>query len=324
MISIRQASKTFGNNIAVDNFSLDIAEGEHVMLLGPSGSGKTTLLRMINGLITPSSGKIFINGRNIAEQPGNQLRRQIGYVLQRNSLFPHYTVEENIGIVPDLLKWDKQAIHTRAVELAKKLHLPEEYLSRSPLALSGGEAQRVNLARALAADPPILLLDEPFSALDAITKKAIREEFTRLEEFRSKTVLMVSHDIQEAFELGTTICLLRHGKLVQKGTPAELLYHPADDFVKSFFSVDYLQLSLATTSIVDLWDFLSGDDNSEEDAVVGLACDTTLWKAMELIQDKKDDNQVITVRHERTGEWKRTTWGNLVNAYSLFQQTTRR
>jgi osmoprotectant transport system ATP-binding protein len=210
------------------------------------------------------------------------------------------------------------------VELMKKLHLPEEYLSRNPVTLSGGEAQRVNLARALAADPPLLLLDEPFSALDTITKKAIREEFTRLEEFRSKTVVMVSHDIQEAFELGTTICLLHRGKLVQKGTPAELLYRPADDFVKDFFSVDYLQLSMSITSIVELWDFLSGDDNSEEDSVVGLACDTTLWKAMELIQDKNNDDQIITVRHERTGEWKRTTWGDLVDAYSSLQQNRRR
>ncbi len=323
MISICQVHKSFGKKIAIDNFSLDIAEGEHVVLVGPSGSGKTTLLRMINGLIIPSSGTILVNGLNTAKQSGNELRRQIGYVLQRNSLFPHYTVEENIGVVPELLKWNKEAIAKRATELMKKLRLPQEYLFRNPGALSGGEAQRVNLARALAADPPILLMDEPFSALDTITKKAIHEEFTKLDEFYKKTIVMVSHDIQEAFELGTTICLMHQGKLIQKGTPAELLYNPANDFVRDFFSKDYLQLSLGITSIADLWDFLSGDDNSEKDSIAGLACDTTLWKAMELIQDKNADQQIITVRHERTGEWKRTTWGNLVSAYTFLQHNRR-
>ena len=319
MISIRHVSKSFGKNAAIDDFSLEIAAGEHVVLLGPSGSGKTTLLRMINGLVAPTSGAILINGRDIAEQPGHELRRQIGYVLQRNSLFPHYTVEENIGVVPELLKWNNQAIRERTIELMNKLGLPEEYLSRSPIELSGGEAQRVNLARALAANAPILLMDEPFSSLDTITKRAIREQFTQLDEFQKKTVVMISHDIREAFELGTAICMMNEGKLVQKGAPAELLYNPANDFVKNFLTSDYLQLSFGITSIIDLWDFLSGDDNSEEDSVVGLACDTTLWKAMELIQDKTNDQEIITIRHARTGEWKRTNWGNLLDAYTMFQ-----
>jgi osmoprotectant transport system ATP-binding protein len=324
MISIRHVSKFFGKDAAIDDFSLEIAAGEHVVLLGPSGSGKTTLLRMINGLVIPSSGAILINGRDIAEQPGNELRRQIGYVLQRNSLFPHYTVEENIGLVPELLKWNKHAIRERTIELMNKLGLPPEFLSKSPIELSGGEAQRVNLARALAADAPILLMDEPFSSLDTITKRAIREQFTQLDEFQKKTVVMVSHDIREAFELGTTICMLREGKLVQKGTPAELLYSPVNDFVENFLSRDYLQLSFGITSIIDLWDFLTGNDNSEDESVVGLACDTTLWKAMELIQDKTNDQEIITVMHARTGEWKRTNWANLLDAFSLFQRHRRR
>lgn len=324
MISIRHVTKSFGNKAAIDDFSLDIAAGEHVVLLGPSGSGKTTLLRMINGLVKPSSGAVLINGRDIAEQPGNELRRQIGYVLQHNSLFPHYTVEENIGLVPALLQWSDQAIRQRTKELMNKLGLPLKYLSKSPVELSGGEAQRVNLARALAADAPILLMDEPFSSLDTITKRAIREEFTQLDEFQKKTVVMISHDIREAFELGTTICMVNEGRLVQKGTPAELLYDPVNDFVKNFLSNDYLQLSFGITSIIDLWDFLSGDDNSEEDAVVGLACDTTLWRAMELIQDKTNNQEIITVRHAGTGEWKRTSWGNLLDAYSLFQRHRKR
>jgi osmoprotectant transport system ATP-binding protein len=186
MISIREVSKSFRDNIAIESVSLDIAEGEHAVLLGRSGSGKTTMLRMINGLVPTSSGTILVNGQDIREQPQDELRRQIGYVLQRNSLFPHYTVEENISVVPNLLKWDKWTIAKRVKELMEKLHLPEKYLSRTPDELSGGEAQRVNIARALAADPPILLMDEPFSALDTLTRQSIREEFMRLDEFRKK------------------------------------------------------------------------------------------------------------------------------------------
>ncbi len=324
MVSIRQVSKSFGDHAAIDNVSLDISEGEHVILLGPSGSGKTTLLRMINGLVKPASGTIRINGQDIREQPQNELRRQMGYVLQRNSLFPHYSVEENIGVVPNLLKWNKQAIRQRARELMKKLHLPEAYLSRTPEELSGGEAQRVNIARALAADPPILLMDEPFSALDAITRKSIREQFMQLDEFRKKTIVMVSHDIQEAFELGDTILLLHRGKLVQKGKPSELLYHPANDFVKDFLSNDYVQLSLAVTSIADIWNYLSEEGHKEEDLSGEPACDTTVWKAMEVFRDKNGDCPSITIRHERTGEWKRVTWSNLMNAYSSLQCNDRR
>lgn len=324
MISIRRVSKSFGDNAAIDSVSLDIAEGEHIILLGPSGSGKTTLLRMINGLVTPSSGAILINEQDIREQQQDELRRQIGYVLQRNSLFPHYSVEENIGVVPHLLKWNKQAIRQRVSELMKKLHLPEKYLCRTPGELSGGEAQRVNIARALATDPPILLMDEPFSALDAITRKSIREEFMQLDEFRKKTIVMVSHDIQEAFELGDTILLLQHGKLVQKGRPSELLYNPASDFVKDFLSNDYLQLSLAVTSIADLWNYLPGESNNEEDVSGEPVCNTTLWNAMEFFRNRNEDCEFITIRHEHTGEWKRVTWSNLMNAYNSLQCNNRR
>lgn len=319
MISISQINKFYGDNTAVDNVSLNIDGGEHIILLGPSGSGKTTLLRMINGLVKPSFGIIQINGLDISKQPQDEMRRQIGYVLQRNSLFPHFSVEENIGIVPNLLKWNKQVIKQRVKELMKKLHLPEKYLNRTPDELSGGEAQRVNIARALATHPPILLMDEPFSALDAITRKSIREEFMQLEEFRKKTIIMVSHDIQEAFELGDTILLLHHGKLVQKGSPPELLYNPVNDFVKQFFSSDFLQLSLAITSIADIWNYLPEEGNIEKDFAGEPGCDTTVWKAMELFRIRNDDCQYITTRHQGTGACKRVTWSNLMNAYSLFQ-----
>jgi osmoprotectant transport system ATP-binding protein len=323
MISVRQVNKSFGANPAIENVSLDITQGEHVVLLGPSGSGKTTLLRMINGLVAPSSGSILINGQDIGGQPQDELRRQIGYVLQRNSLFPHYTVEENISVVPNLLKWNKRAIAQRVRELMDKLHLPEKYLTRTPAQLSGGEAQRVNIARALATDPPILLMDEPFSALDTITRKSIREEFIRLEEFRRKTIIMVSHDIHEAFELGDTIVLLRKGKLVQQGRPSELLYDPADDFVKEFLSNDNLQLSLGITSIADLWSYLPGEGNCEPGSSKHVS-DTTLWEAMEFFMDRNRYSEFITIRNERTGKWKRITWNDLMDAYRLLQNNNHR
>jgi osmoprotectant transport system ATP-binding protein len=324
MISIRSVSKSFGDNAAIENVSLDIAEGEHVVLLGPSGSGKTTLLRMINGLVTPSSGTILINGQDIREQPQVKLRRQMGYVLQRNSLFPHYSVEENISVVPNLLKWNKQDIRQRVKELMKKLHLPETYLSRTPSELSGGEAQRVNIARALAADPPILLMDEPFSALDAITRKSIREQFMQLPEFRKKTIIMVSHDTQEAFALGDTIVLLHRGNLAQKGRPSALLHNPATDFVKDFLANDYLQLSLATTTITDLWNYLPQKGSNEEGISGKPSCDTTLWDVMSSFRDKNEDRQFIAIQHEGTGEWKHVTWSNLMSAYGSLQSTNSR
>ena len=322
MIRICQTYKSFGDRLAIENVSLDIAPGEHVILLGPSGSGKTTLLRMINGLVTPSSGSVKVNDAAVHGQSLHKLRRQIGYVLQRNSLFPHYTVEENIGVVPRLLKWDQRAIRRRVRELMEKLHLPEAYRSRRPDELSGGEAQRVNIARALAADPPILLMDEPFSALDTLTRKSIRAEFTQLDEFRKKTIVMVTHDIQEAFELGDTVALLHNGKLIQHGKPQELLYNPTDDFVNGFLSNDYLKLSLSLTAIDDLWDYLPIGNGNEEGSAHPVG-DTTLWEAMEAFRGKKRDG-FITLRREQSDEWKRITWNQLMDAYRLLQNHNRR
>jgi osmoprotectant transport system ATP-binding protein len=223
-INVANVSKFFGSAAAVTGISFEVQEGENFILLGTSGCGKTTTLRMINRLIPVSSGTIAVNGKNIADQLPETLRRGIGYVLQHNSLFPHYTVAQNIAIVPGLLKWDKRKTQTSAIELLEKLHLPIHYLSKYPQQLSGGEAQRINLARALVADPSILLMDEPFGALDPLTRVAIRNEFSALDEFRRKTIMMVTHDVQEAFELGHRICLMDKGKVIQIGTPAELLF----------------------------------------------------------------------------------------------------
>jgi osmoprotectant transport system ATP-binding protein len=235
MIKVENITKTFGGFAAVDHVSFTVQEGENLVLLGRSGSGKTTLLKMINRLIEPSSGEIHIDGNNINNRPPEELRRKIGYVFQNTGLFPHYTIAENIAIVPRLLNWDNQKIQQRTHSLMEKLHLPDEYLSFYPHQLSGGQQQRVGLARALAADPPVLLMDEPFGALDPLTRASVKKDFSELDELKNKTIILVTHDVQEAFELGHHICLMDKGRIIQAGRPEELLFHPSDAYVRDFF-----------------------------------------------------------------------------------------
>jgi len=242
MIKVEDLSKSFGKIKAVDHISFQVKERENLILLGTSGCGKTTTLKMLNRLIEPTIGKIFINGENILGQPPEILRRGIGYVLQNNGLFPHYTVAENIAIVPQLLRWDRKRIENRVSELLEKLHLDNTYLNIYPHELSGGQQQRVGLARALVADPPVLLMDEPFGALDNVTRAKIHAEFKALDELKRKTIIMVTHDVQEAFELGDRICLMDKGRIIQNGTPSELLFNPINDFVKDFLKEQRLQL----------------------------------------------------------------------------------
>src|SRR5471030_2947355 len=256
MIKVEHISKLFGNVKAVDDISFEVAEGENLILLGTSGCGKTTTLKMLNRLIEPTSGNIYINNQNIFEQQPEVLRRGIGYVLQNNGLFPHYTVAENIAIVPQLLKWDKKQTDKRIHELIDKLHLDKEYLNVYPKELSGGQQQRVGLARALVADPPVLLMDEPFGALDNVTRSKIHAEFKALDELKRKTIIMVTHDVQEAFELGDHICLMDCGKIIQDGTPAELLFKPVNHFVESFLKEQRLQLEFRAIKIKDIWSLL--------------------------------------------------------------------
>lgn len=235
MIQVRNLTKSFDNKNIVDSISFDVNDEDTLVLLGRSGCGKTTILKMINRLIEPSSGEIIINGENIKGKDPDILRRNIGYVIQSIGLFPHFTVEQNIAVVPKLLKWEKEKIKSRVKELLELVGLPsEEFANRNPLELSGGQRQRVGIARALAADPALVLLDEPFGALDPITRVQIRKEFKRLESIIRKTMIMVTHDIFEAFELGDKICLIEAGKIQQIGTPNDLYYNPANDFVKEF------------------------------------------------------------------------------------------
>ena len=246
--------KTFGTHAVVQDVSFTVAAGETLVLLGPSGCGKTTLLKLLNRLIEPDAGTVAINGRDVRDQRPETLRRGIGYVIQQVGLLPHYTVAENVAVVPRLLGYTPAAIAQRTAALLTRLHLPpDRYAGQYPHQLSGGQQQRVGLARALAADPSIVLLDEPFGALDPLTRASIRREFRELDELRSKTVVLVTHDVTEAFELADRIMLLDAGQIQQLGTPRELLFRPANDFVRSFFATERLALQLRTLTLGDVF-----------------------------------------------------------------------
>jgi osmoprotectant transport system ATP-binding protein len=224
---------------AVDGVSLHIPAGEICVFLGPSGCGKTTTLKMINRLVTPSSGRVLIDGRDVADADEVELRRQIGYVIQQVGLFPNMTVEENVTVVPRLLGWPRPALRRRAAELMAMVALdPDLYMKRYPHELSGGQQQRVGVIRALAADPPVLLMDEPFGAVDPVNRESIQREFLALQRQLRTTVVMVSHDIDEAIRLGDSIAVFRQGKLVQCGRPDDLLARPRDAFVSALLGQD--------------------------------------------------------------------------------------
>ncbi|HRY72065.1 MAG TPA: ATP-binding cassette domain-containing protein [Spirochaetia bacterium] len=220
--------------LALDGVTAAFAEGELSVLLGPSGSGKSTLLRLLNRMIEPDSGLVLIDGRDSRELDPVALRRRTGYVIQGIGLFPHLSVAENIAVVPRLLGWDSGRIRRRVGELLETLRLPPSYAARRPRELSGGEAQRVGVARALAADPPVLLMDEPFGALDALTREALQAEFLRIQAELGKTIVFVTHDVGEAVRLADRIFLMRAGRLVREGRPLELLADPGEAFVADF------------------------------------------------------------------------------------------
>ena len=225
-------------NVGLKNINLTINESEVTVFIGPSGSGKTTLLKMINRLEDNTTGEVKINGKNVKEYDIHKMRWDIGYALQQVALFPHMNVEENIAIVPELKKWKKEKINARIDELLHMVGLePEKYRKRKPSELSGGEAQRVGIARALAADPKIILMDEPFSALDPITRASLQEDVKKLQKQINKTIVFVTHDIEEAFFLGDKICIIQDGELIQSGTKQEIISNPQNDFVRRFITV---------------------------------------------------------------------------------------
>jgi osmoprotectant transport system ATP-binding protein len=258
MIEFRGVSKTYpgSDRPVVNDLSFEILEGEICVLVGPSGCGKTTTMRMVNRLIEPTEGEILIDGEPNTAMSGTQLRRKIGYAIQQIGLFPHRTIAENIATVPSLLRWDRQRIKARIDELLELVGLDaDEYRDRYPAELSGGQQQRVGVARAMAADPPIMLMDEPFGAVDPITRERLQDEFLNIQQDIKKTIVFVTHDIDEAIKMGDRIAILKQGGfLAQYDTPENILSSPNSEFVASFVGTDRIlkRLSLVRVGEIEL------------------------------------------------------------------------
>jgi osmoprotectant transport system ATP-binding protein len=250
-----EATKRYpgADSAAVDSLSLTVPAGEICVLVGPSGCGKTTAMRMVNRMIDISGGDILVGGRSVKERDVDDLRREIGYVIQQVGLFPHRTIGDNIGTVPKLLGWDKRRISQRVEELIELIGLPQEMTRRYPAQLSGGQRQRVGVARALAADPPLMLMDEPFGAIDPINRGRLQNEFLRLQAEVKKTIVFVTHDIDEAIKMGDRVAVLQTGgKLAQYAPPSELLLRPANAFVEDFVGADRALKRLALLRVADI------------------------------------------------------------------------
>ncbi len=267
MIEFKGVSKTYSGSKepVVKDLSFEIPDGDICVLVGPSGCGKTTSMRMVNRLIEPTNGEILIDGQKNTSMSGTQLRRKIGYAIQQTGLFPHRTIGENVGTVPGLLGWDKERTTKRVNDLLDMVGLaPDQYRDRYPAELSGGQQQRVGVARALAADPPIMLMDEPFGAVDPITRESLQQEFLRIQEDIKKTIVFVTHDIDEAIKMGDKIAILKEGGvLAQYDTPENILADPGSDFVSSFVGTDRVlkRLSLLQVRDMDLDPVNGNSDN---------------------------------------------------------------
>jgi len=257
-VSYQGATKRYGNTSApaVDHLDLEVEAGEICVLVGPSGCGKTTSMRMVNRMIELSEGDILIGGESVKKRDAAKLRREIGYVIQQVGLFPHRTIAQNIATVPQLLDWDKERIRARTTELLDLVGLDPDLADRFPVQLSGGQQQRVGVARALAVDPPVMLMDEPFGAIDPINRERLQNEFLRLQAEIRKTILFVTHDIDEAIKMGDRIAIMKqHGRVEQYATPSEILMSPANEFVEDFVGADRAlkRLSLLRVGDIDLW-----------------------------------------------------------------------
>lgn len=285
VIEFKEVSKIYGDNVAVKHINLKIMAGEFVCLIGTSGSGKTTILRMINRMLKPSNGKIFIKGEEISDLNPVQLRRKIGYVIQNIGLMPHMTIYENITLVPKLLKWSEDKKKAKAKELIKLVELPEDFLDRYPYELSGGQQQRIGVVRALAADQDIILMDEPFGALDPITREGLQDLVKSLQEKTGKTIVLVTHDMDEALKLATKIVVMDKGHMVQQANPTELLRHPATAFVKKMIGED--RLIQARADVTPVKNIMLKDP-------VSIAPDKSLNDAISLMRQKRVDSLLVT------------------------------
>ena len=286
---------------AVDHLDLHIQKGEICMLVGPSGCGKTTTMKMINRLIKATSGKIYVNGVDIDQVDPIKLRLDIGYVIQDTGLFPHMTIAENIATVPVEKGWDRNRIKKRVDELLELMELdPEIYRDKKPKDLSGGQKQRVGVARALAADPPIMLMDEPFGALDPITRGKLQDEFLRVQEKIGKTIVFVTHDIDEAIKMGDKIAVMRDGKLVQFGSPNEILSNPADEFVSELIGGNS---NLKMMNLIKCKDIMRSIPNIDSEE--------TTEEALKLVQKHGVRNIFVTDKGQRLLGY--ASYGSLVN-----------
>ncbi|WP_439442604.1 betaine/proline/choline family ABC transporter ATP-binding protein [Listeria aquatica] len=285
MLRFEHVSKTYkGGKKAVDDLNLDIDKGEFICFIGPSGCGKTTTMKMINRLIDPTEGKIFIDDKDILQEDSVKLRRSIGYVIQQIGLMPHMTIRDNIVLVPKLLKWSDEKKQERAKELIKLVDLPEEYLDRYPYELSGGQQQRIGVLRALAAEQNLILMDEPFGALDPITRDSLQEEFKNLQQELGKTIIFVTHDMDEALKLADRIVIMQAGKVVQFDTPDEILRHPANSFVEEFIGKD--RLIEAQPDVTQVRQIMNTSP-------VSITADKSLQAAIQLMKQKRVDTLLV-------------------------------
>ncbi|WP_445261319.1 ABC transporter ATP-binding protein [Pseudomonas sp. RL_15y_Pfl2_60] len=293
MIELRNVSRQFGDITAVDDLSLRIEKGEICVFIGTSGCGKSTTLRLLNKLIDCSSGEIWVDGENVATLDSKLLRRRMGYAIQSTGLFPHWTVERNIGVVPRLLGWSAERIDARVRELLELLSLPyATFVHKFPSQLSGGQAQRVGVARALAADPDILLMDEPFGALDPITREALQNELLRIQSHIHKTIVFVTHDIDEALRLATRIVVMDKGRIIQHDTPENLLNNPVNSFVENLLGQGERGLKRASLERVEHFMLPLGADLPSLSIEVG----SSLRQALSLMLWQRTD--VLCVRDQ--------------------------
>lgn len=285
MLKFEHVSKIYkGGKRAVDDLNLEFESGRFIVFIGPSGCGKTTTMKMINRLIEPTEGTIYINGKNIKNTDPVKLRREIGYVIQQIGLFPHMTIQQNISLVPRLLKWPEEKQRERAKELLQLVDMPEEFLDRYPHELSGGQQQRIGVLRALAADQPLILMDEPFGALDPITRDSLQDELKKLQKELGKTIVFVTHDMDEAIKLADQIVIMRDGKLVQTGTPDEILREPANEFVETFIGKE--RLLQARPNIQTVEQIMSPK-------AVTVTGDKTLTEAIQIMKERRVDSLLV-------------------------------
>ena len=284
MIEFKNIKKSYKNNVILENFNLKIEDGNLVVLIGSSGCGKTTLLKMINRLHEATSGEILIDGKNIKDMDPIKLRRSIGYVIQQTGLFPHMTVKENIEIIPKLMGKTEEEIDKKTVELLTMVGLnPEEYMDRYPVELSGGQQQRIGVARAFAADAEIILMDEPFSALDPITRAELQEELFNIQREYKKTIVFVTHDMDEALNLADMICILKDGKILQYDTPENILKNPSGEYVEEFVGKNKIWTKPEMIKAVDVM--------ISKPITVGPK--RTLLQASQIMREKKVDSLLV-------------------------------